>query len=123
MKTDAAFGPFLKFGEDIFGNQDDMRRTADEFVFGSVGLGNDQGEDRGTVGRRDSDEAVAGLKLGVVGEMKAELVDEKADAAVVVADENVDALDAEVRSGGRSGRHRRDYKGSVGIEEKDNARH
>ena len=96
MKADAAFGPFLKFGEDIFGDEDDIGGAADEFVLRSFGLGNDQGEDCGTVGRGNGDEAFAGLELGVVGEMEAELVDEEADAAVVVADEDVDALDAEV---------------------------
>ena len=101
MKTDAAFGPFLKFGQDVFGDQDDVGGTADEFGFGSVGLGNDQSENGGAVRRSNSDEAIAGLELGVVGEMEAELVDEEADAAVVVADEDVDALDAEVGRGAR----------------------
>lgn len=42
------------------------------------------------------------MELGVVSEVEAELVHEEADAAVVVADENVDALDAEVGMGCRS---------------------
>jgi len=99
MKADAALGPFLKFCEDVFGDKDDVRGAADELVFGSFGLGNDESENRGAVGRRDGDKAFAGLEFGVVGEVKAELVHEKTDAAVVVADEDVDALDAEV--GGR----------------------
>ena len=109
MKADASFGPFLKFCEDVFGDEDDIGGAADEFVFEGLGLGHDQGKDRGAVGRRDGDEAFAGLKLGVVGEMEAKLVDEEADAAVVVANENVDALDAEVRGCGNGG-HGRDYK-------------
>jgi hypothetical protein len=71
MKTHAAFGPLLKFGQHIFGNQDDMRGAADEFVFGRVGLGNDESENRGTVGRRDGDEPITGLQLGVVGKVEA----------------------------------------------------
>ena len=70
MKADAAFGPFLKFGEDVFGDQDDVGGAADEFVFGRIGLGNDEGENRGTVGRGNGDEAFAGLEFGVVGEWK-----------------------------------------------------
>lgn len=53
--------------------------------------------------------------------MEAELVNEEADAAIMVTDENVDALDAEVgalRSGG--GGHAGDYKAGRGAEEKDN---
>lgn len=41
------------------------------------------------------------MEFGVVGEVKAKLVHEKTDAAVVVADENVDALDAKVGGGPR----------------------
>jgi len=99
MKPHAAFGPFLKFGEDVFGDEDDVRGTADELLFGSVRLGNDESENRGTIGRRDGDQAITGLELGVVGEMETELLDEEADAAVVVADENVDALDAQMGRG------------------------
>ena len=109
VETDTAFGPFLKFGEDIFGDEDDIGGAADEFVFGGLGFRDDEGEDRGAVGRRNGNEAFAGLELGVVGEVEAELVHEEADAAVVVADKDVDALDAEVgmlRSGGsRAGGH------------------
>lgn len=124
MKTDAAFGPFLKFGQDVLCDQDDIGGTADEFGFGRIGLGNDQRENRGAVRRRNSDEAVAGLELGVIGEMEAELVDEEADAAIVAADEDVDALDAEVgmRLSGGSGRggHGGDYKVGASKVEKDN---
>jgi hypothetical protein len=37
------------------------------------------------------------LQFGIVGEVEAELLNEEADAAIVVAHEDVDALDAEVR--------------------------
>ena len=99
MKADTAFGPFLKFCDDVFGDEDDIGGAADEFVFGGLGFRDDEGEDRGAVGRGNGNEAFAGLEFGVVGEMEAELVDEKADAAVVVADKDVDALDAEVGGG------------------------
>lgn len=101
VKADAALGPFLKFSYDIFSDEHDVGRTADELVFGSGWFRNDEGENRGTVGRSNSDEAFAGLQLGVVGEVKAELVNKEADATVVVAHEDVDALDAEVRRLGR----------------------
>ena len=53
------------------------------------------------VGRGHSDEAIAGLEFGVVGEVKAELVDVEAEAAVLVADVDVDGVDAEVGRGFR----------------------
>jgi len=109
MKADTPPGPFLKFAENVFGDEHDVCRAADEFVFGRFGLRDDKRENGGTVGRRDGDETFAGLEFGVVGEMEAELVHEEANAAVVVADEDVDALDAQVgvlRSGGsRAGGH------------------
>jgi hypothetical protein len=123
MKADAAFGPFLKFGEDVFCDEDDVRGTADEFGFGRVRLRNDESENSGAVGRRDGDESVAGLQLGVVGKVETELVDEEADAAVVVADKNVDALDAEVGRGLRGwsrGGHGEIIRGDA-REEKDYA--
>jgi hypothetical protein len=65
------------------------------------------------------------LEFGVVGEVEAELLDEEADAAIVVAHEDVDALDAKVRmrfcAGSRSGGHGGDYRTGRGSAEKDNA--
>jgi hypothetical protein len=43
------------------------------------------------------------LELGVVREMETELFDEKADAAIVIADKDVHTLEAEVRSRLRGG--------------------
>ena len=65
------------------------------------------------------------MELGVVGEVEAELLNEEADAAIVIAHEDVDALDAKVRmrlrTGSGSGRHAGDYRTGRGSEEKDNA--
>jgi hypothetical protein len=65
------------------------------------------------------------LEFGVVGEVEAELLNEEADAAIVVAHKDVDALDAKVRLRLRAGRgaggHAGDYKTGRGSEEKDNA--
>lgn len=64
------------------------------------------------VGRRYGYEAFAGLKFGVEGEMEAELVDVEAETSVLVADIDVDGVDAEMRRGlwdWDGGRHGRDY--------------
>jgi hypothetical protein len=77
------------------------------------------------VRRSNGDEAFARLEFGVVGEVEAELVDVEAQAAILVADVDVDGVDAEVggrrRSGSGAGGHRRDYTAGNGREEKDNA--
>ncbi len=108
LEADAAFGPFLIFGEDVFGDKSEAGGAADEFEVKRVGLRGDQGEDGLAVRRGDGDKAFAGLQFGVVGEVEAELVNVKAQAAILVADVNVDGVDAEMRRGIRSwcwGRH------------------
>jgi len=55
------------------------------------------------VGRGYGYQAFAGLELGVVGEVETELVDVEAEAAVLVADVDVDGVDAEVRGRRRNG--------------------
>jgi hypothetical protein len=45
------------------------------------------------------DEAFPGLKLDVIGEVEAELVEVEAETAVLIADEDLGGMDAEV--GGR----------------------
>ena len=113
LKMNAAFGPFLKFSDNVFGDEDDLRGAANELVLRGVGLGSNEGENGGAVGRGDGDEAVAGLKLGVVSEVEIELIEVEAKTAIEIANEDVDAVDAEVGAsveGGRGGGHGRDYK-------------
>jgi hypothetical protein len=117
LEADAALRPFLEFCGDVFGDEDDLRGAADELVLLGIGLGSDEGENGGAVGRSDPDPTFAGLHAGVVGDVETELVDEKVEAAVLVADEDVDAVKAEVR--GRRARwegtaHAQDYKSKSG---------
>src|SRR6202022_507538 len=99
LKANAALGPFEELGGDVLGDEDDLRGAADELVLFGAGLGGDQREDRGAIRRRAGDPAITGLQAGIVGHMEAELVDEKAQAAVLVADENVDAVKAQLGRG------------------------
>jgi len=101
LEADAAARPFLIFDEDVFGDEGDAGRAADKFEVEGVGFGDDEREDGLAVGRSDGDEAFAGLKLGVVGEVEAELVDVEPEAAVLVADVDIDGVDAEVGMGPR----------------------
>jgi hypothetical protein len=96
IEADAAEGPLLIFRDDIFGDEDDLRGTADEFVLHGIGLRGDEREDGGTVGRSYGDQAFAGLELDVVGEVEAELVEVEAKAAIKIADEDLGGMDAEV---------------------------
>ncbi len=114
IEADAAEGPLFIFRDDIFGDEDDLRGTANQLVLYRIWLGGNEGKNGGAVGRSDGDEAFPGLKLDVVGEVEAELVEVEAEAAVEVADEDLSGMDAEVglRLGGGSGAggHEGDYK-------------
>jgi hypothetical protein len=124
LEAHAASGPFLIFGENVFGDKGQSCGATDEFEVERIGFWGDEGENGLAVGRSDGDEAVAGLEFGVVGEVEAELVDVEAEAAVLVADVDIDGVDAEVGRGLRSwcgGGHGRDYTAGSGREEKDNA--
>ncbi len=99
IKADPAEGPLLIFRDDIFGDENDLRRTADEFVLERIGFGSDEGKNGGAVGRRYGDQAFAGLEAHVVGEVEAELVEVEAEAAVKIADEDLGGVDAEVGGG------------------------
>jgi hypothetical protein len=99
IEADAAEGPLFIFGDDVFGDEDDLRGTADELVLHGIGLGGDEREDGGTVGRGYGYEAFAGLEFDVVGEVEAELVEVEAEAAIEIANENLGGMDAEVGGG------------------------
>ena len=55
IEADTAERPLLIFRDDILGDEDDLRGTADEFVLHGIGLRGDEREDSGAVGRRYGD--------------------------------------------------------------------
>jgi hypothetical protein len=99
IEANSAVGPFLIFGEDVFGDKRQARGAADEFEVERVGLRCDQREDGLPVRRSYGDEAFTGLQFRVVREVEAELVDIEAQAAVLVAHVDIDGVDAEVGRG------------------------
>ena len=100
-KTNPAFAPFVELGQDVFGNERNLRGPADELVLLGSALGSDQHEHRGTVGRGDGYPAAAGSKLGVEGQIESKLAQIEAQAAILVSDVDVDGVDSEVRLGRR----------------------
>jgi hypothetical protein len=97
LKADAAFGPFLELGSDIFGDKNNLRGPADELVLLRVGLGDDKRKDRGAIGRGDGNPTVTGLKPGIKGQMESKLIQVEAQAAILVTNENVNAVKAQVQ--------------------------
>lgn len=112
IEADAAARPLFIFRDHIFGDEDDLRGTADELVLDRIWLGGNEGKNGGAVGRSDGDEAFPGLKLDVIGEVEAELVEVEAEAAVEITDEDLGGMDTQVRGGIRGwcgGGHEGDY--------------
>jgi hypothetical protein len=51
LKADPALGPFLKFGGNVFGDKNNLRGPADEFVLLRIGFWNDQRKDCAAIRR------------------------------------------------------------------------
>lgn len=72
-----------------------MGEAANEFVVGGIGVGSGEDEIGLAVGRGYHGPAAAGELAGVIDEMEAELLDVKIHAAIEVANEDGDGLEAE----------------------------
>ena len=97
LKAHAAVGPFVKFGSDVFSDKNNLCGSADELGLLGLGLGDDERKDGAAIGRSDGDPAVTGLEAGVEGEVEAELIEIKAQAAILIADVDVYAMEAEMQ--------------------------
>ena len=96
LKAHPALGPFLKLGSDIFGDKDNLRGAADEIALTRIGLGNNKRKDRGPIRRGDRHPAVTGLKPGIKGQMEAQLIEVETQTSILIAHENVNAMQAKV---------------------------
>ena len=83
-------------GHDIFGYKGDRRGLADQLVLIRVGFRRDQRKHRGAVRRRNSYPALSGLKAHIKGEVEPELIYVEPQASVLIANKNVDRVNAEV---------------------------
>src|SRR5579864_4360562 len=96
MEANAALAPFLEFRHDVFGDQHGVAAAANQLVFLGFARGGDERKQRVAIGRGNRDPAVAGFVALVDDQAESELVDEKAEAAILVANEDVHAEKAEI---------------------------
>src|SRR5689334_125817 len=96
VKSDAATVPFLEFRKDIFGQEDNLSRAADELVFLGAGFRNDEREHRGAIGWSDSERTAGGRKGGVQDKAESQLIQVESPASLLVANENSNRAESEI---------------------------
>ena len=92
MESDATLRPFLELRGDVFGDEHNLGGPPDKLVLFRIRLRSDQRKDSGAVRGRYRDPALTRLYPRVEGDVEAKLVHEKSEAAILVADEDVDAV-------------------------------
>ena len=95
-KADSAPAPLAISCHDIFGDKSNLRRLTDQFVLVRLGIRRNQGDDRGAVGRRDSNPTLSRLQAHIKGQTESKLIEIEPQTSILIANENVDRVDAEV---------------------------
>ena len=92
LEAHAPLGPFLELGGHIFGDEHNLRRATDKLVLLRIGLWGNEGKNGGAIGRRNRNPSFARLHASIISDVEAQLIDEKLQAAVLVANENIHAV-------------------------------
>jgi hypothetical protein len=95
-KADASTSPLAVGGHDIFGNKSNRGRLADQLVLVRFGIRRDESKHCRAVRRRNPNPSLSGLKAHIKGETESKLIHIESQAAVLIANENPDGVDAEV---------------------------
>jgi hypothetical protein len=113
LEANPALRPFLELGGNIFRDKNNLRGPANQLVLQGIGLGNHKSKDRAAIRRGHGYPAVTGLEPGIKGQMEPELIEVKSQAAILIANEYVYAVNAKVWvhwGRRREATHGRDYK-------------
>ena len=95
-KANSASSPLAVRGHDIVGNKGNGRRLANSLVLIGLGIRCDQGKHGRTVGRRNPYPAFPGLEAHIKGQTESKLIHVESQASVLIANENVGSVNAEV---------------------------
>src|SRR5215510_9842600 len=96
MKTNPALEPLLINGIDVFGDENNLPRTANKLIFFGVGGRSDERKDRVAVRRRDRYPAATAFKAVISDQTESELVQIESQALILVANENRGEKNAQV---------------------------
>src|SRR5579863_3255359 len=83
-KADSSSPPFAVLGGHVLGNEDHLRRTANQLVFFRSLVRDNQGKDCGTVRRSYSDPTLPGLGNHIEGSFKTQLIQVKSHTSLQV---------------------------------------
>src|SRR5713226_3388580 len=97
LEANSALAPFAELGEHIFSDEGNLGGPANELALLGVGLRRAQCQVRSAVRRGDGYPAAARLIARVKDQLETELIDVEAQAAVQIAHEDRDGLEAQVR--------------------------
>ena len=95
-KANPAFSPLAVGGDHVFRHKSHRSRLANELVLVRVGLRRDQGKHSRPIGRSNAHPSLSGLQADVIGQIESQLIYVKLQAAVLIANEDIDGINAEV---------------------------
>src|ERR1700730_2750947 len=95
----AALGPFNKLGGDVFGDKYNLRAPPNQLVLRRIWPSSNQRKNRRAIRRRDRHPALTGLQPCIERQMKSQLLQIESQAAVLVANVDVDAVHPQIRVG------------------------
>src|SRR5580704_13346477 len=97
QKVNTAPNPFLELRGDIFGNESNVGRPANELRFPRARFRDSKDQQRGAVGRSDGHPTIALLKAGIERDIKAELRYVEIETLLVITHIDGDLLKTQVR--------------------------
>ena len=95
-KRNAFLAPFFVLALRILRQERNLGRASDEAVFFRTRFGSNKDENGGSVRRANGETGVAARQVSVKRQFKAELIQLKAEAPLLIADENGDGGEADV---------------------------
>jgi hypothetical protein len=96
VKADSTLAPFFELGKDVFGQEYNPGRTADELVFLRPGSRSYQQKHSSTIRRSNRERIILRGQWRVIGGAESQLVQVELPAAIRIANENGKGPEAEV---------------------------
>jgi hypothetical protein len=96
VKADSTLAPFFELGTDVFGQEDNPGRTADELEFLRFGSRSYQQKHSGTIRRSNCERMILRCQWRAVGGAESQLIQVELPAAIRITNENGKGSQAKV---------------------------